>query len=187
MTSCRLATYDWAAQRDSSRHRRRARRSKDLCMTALDRPRVGLALGSGSARGWAHIGVIRALEKAGIRPDILCGTSIGALVGAAYAAGELDQLESWVLGLGVGDVVGLMDISLGGGVLEGRSFDRIFPARLGGPFDRGPREAIRRGRDFFTDRGGSLAAPRLDSSGRACLDRPARGIRPGEVGRIAAG
>jgi NTE family protein len=77
------------------------------------RARVGLALGSGSARGWAHIGVIRALEKAGIRPDILCGTSIGALVGAAYAAGELDRLESWVLGLGVGDVAGLMDISRG--------------------------------------------------------------------------
>ncbi len=68
------------------------------------RLRVGLALGSGSARSWAHIGVIRALEKAGIRPDILCGTSIGALVGAAYTAGELDRLESWVLGLGVGDV-----------------------------------------------------------------------------------
>ena len=83
------------------------------------RPRVGLALGSGSARGWAHIGVIRALEKAGIRPDILCGTSIGALVGAAYAAGELDRLESWVLGLGVGDVVRFMDVSLGGGVFKG--------------------------------------------------------------------
>jgi pimeloyl-ACP methyl ester carboxylesterase len=51
--------------------------------------RIGLALGSGSARGWAHIGVIRALEAAGIRPDIVCGTSIGALVGAAYAADEL--------------------------------------------------------------------------------------------------
>jgi NTE family protein len=63
-------------------------------MTAPRRARVGLALGSGSARGWAHIGVIRALEKAGVRPDIVCGTSIGALVGAAYAAGDLDRLES---------------------------------------------------------------------------------------------
>lgn len=63
-------------------------------MTALDSLRVGLALGSGSARGWAHIGVIRALEKAGVYPDILCGTSIGALVGAAYAAGDRD---SWIL------------------------------------------------------------------------------------------
>ncbi|TAK49346.1 MAG: patatin-like phospholipase RssA [Betaproteobacteria bacterium] len=83
------------------------------------KPRIGLALGSGSARGWAHIGVIRALEKAGVRPDIVCGTSIGALVGAAYAAGELDRLERFVLGLRVADVVGLMDVSLRGGVLKG--------------------------------------------------------------------
>ncbi len=61
--------------------------------------RVGLALGSGSSRGWAHIGVIRALAEAGIEPDILCGCSIGALVGASYAAGNLDRLEQWVLAL----------------------------------------------------------------------------------------
>ena len=59
-------------------------------------PRIGLALGSGSARGWSHIGVIRALERAGISPAIVCGTSIGALVGAACAAGEIDQFETWV-------------------------------------------------------------------------------------------
>ena len=50
-------------------------------------PRIGVALGSGSARGWAHVGVVRALERAGIVPDVVCGTSIGALVGAAYASG----------------------------------------------------------------------------------------------------
>lgn len=54
---------------------------------------VGLVLGSGSARGWAHIGVVRVLEEAGIKPDIVCGTSIGALVGAAYAGGQIDRLE----------------------------------------------------------------------------------------------
>lgn len=86
---------------------------------AARRPRIGIALGSGSARGWAHIGVIRALDQAGIRPDLVCGTSIGALVGAAYAAGELDRLEEWVLGLGIKDVVGLMDVSLRAGVLKG--------------------------------------------------------------------
>ena len=88
-------------------------------MTVEHRPRVGLALGSGSARGWAHIGVIRALEKAGVRPDLVCGTSIGALVGAAYAAGELDRLEQWVLGLGIGDVVGFFDVGITGGLLKG--------------------------------------------------------------------
>ncbi len=57
---------------------------------------VGLALGSGAARGWAHIGIIQRLHQLGIQPDIVCGTSIGALVGAAYTAGNIDKLESWV-------------------------------------------------------------------------------------------
>jgi NTE family protein len=61
--------------------------------------KIGLALGSGSARGWAHIGVIHALAEQGIRPDIVCGTSIGALVGAAHVAGNLDKLEEWVRSL----------------------------------------------------------------------------------------
>lgn len=95
-------------------------------MTAPHKPRVGLALGSGSARGWAHIGVIRALEEAGVRPDLVCGTSIGALVGAAYAAGELEHLESWVLGLEIGDVVGLADVSLSAGLLKGDRLMQFF-------------------------------------------------------------
>ena len=61
--------------------------------------KIGLALGSGSARGWAHIGIIQELESMGIRPDIVCGTSVGALVGAAYVSGNLDSLEQWVLSL----------------------------------------------------------------------------------------
>jgi NTE family protein len=83
------------------------------------KPRIGLALGSGAARGWAHIGVIRALERAGIVPDVVCGTSIGALVGAVYAAGELDRFEDWVRALGIREVVGLMDLGLDGGLLKG--------------------------------------------------------------------
>jgi NTE family protein len=89
-----------------------------------DEPRVGLALGSGSARGWAHIGVIRALEERGIRPAVVCGTSIGALVGAAYAAGELERLERWVSGLGWADVLKLVDVTWRGGLIRGqRLFD----------------------------------------------------------------
>lgn len=88
-------------------------------MSAPRRPKVGLALGGGSARGWAHVGVIRALERAGIHADVVCGTSIGALVGAAYAAGDLDHFEQWVLGMGITDVVSLMDVSWGGGLLKG--------------------------------------------------------------------
>lgn len=88
-------------------------------MTTPRKPTLALALGGGSARGWAHIGVIRALEQAGIRPDIVCGTSVGALVGAAYVAAELDDFEEWVLGLKVRDVVALMDVTLRSGLLKG--------------------------------------------------------------------
>jgi NTE family protein len=88
--------------------------------------RLGLALGSGSARGWAHIGAIRALEERGIKPDIVCGTSIGALVGAAYAAGELDRLEKWVTGLAWTTVVRLMDLTWRGGLIRGTRLFTLF-------------------------------------------------------------
>jgi len=68
-------------------------------------PRIGLALGSGASRGWSHIGVIKALLEAGIEPDVVCGTSVGAMVGGSYVAGNLDKLESWVLGASRSDVL----------------------------------------------------------------------------------
>lgn len=95
---------------------------------AQRRPRIGLALGSGSARGWAHIGVIRALERAGIAPEIVCGTSVGALVGAAYAAGALDRFEPWVRGLTWQAVVGLLDVRVSGGLIEGARLVEFFRA-----------------------------------------------------------
>jgi NTE family protein len=88
--------------------------------------RLGLALGSGSARGWAHIGVIRALEERGIKPDMICGSSIGALVGAAYASGELDRLEQWVTGLAWTTVVRLMDLTWRGGLIRGTRLFALF-------------------------------------------------------------
>lgn len=88
-------------------------------MSAPRKPVVGLALGGGSARGWAHIGVIEALEESGVRPDLVCGTSVGALVGAAYAAGELERFAEWVRAMRVKDVVTLMDVGLTGGVIKG--------------------------------------------------------------------
>lgn len=88
--------------------------------------KVGLALGSGSARGWAHIGVIRALQEAGIVPDILCGCSIGALVGAAYADGDLDALEQWTTRLTWQDVVGLLDVGFTGGLIKGDKLTAFF-------------------------------------------------------------
>src|SRR5947208_723767 len=92
------------------------------------RPKIGLALGAGSSRGWAHIGAIRALEERGVKPDLICGTSIGALVGAVYASGELDQLESWVTGLAWTQVVRLMDITWKGGLIRGQRLFNLFRA-----------------------------------------------------------
>lgn len=83
------------------------------------RPKVGLALGGGSARGWAHIGVLRALAELDIHPDLICGTSIGALVGATYASNELDRLEEWVLSMGVGEMLRFLDVSLNTGLIKG--------------------------------------------------------------------
>ena len=67
--------------------------------------RIGLALGSGASRGWSHIGVLKALLAAGIEPDVVCGSSVGAMVGGSYLAGNLDKLENWVLGSSRSDVL----------------------------------------------------------------------------------
>lgn len=82
-------------------------------------PRIGLALGGGAARGWAHIGVIRALEEAGIHPAVVAGCSIGAVVGGCYAAGKLDALTAFALSLTRRRVLGLLDPRLSGSGLIG--------------------------------------------------------------------
>lgn len=89
--------------------------------------RLGLALGSGSSRGWSHIGVIRALEERGVRPTVIAGASIGSLVGGAYASGQLGELENWALSLSRMDVLRLLDTTFarGGGVMSG---ERLFAA-----------------------------------------------------------
>lgn len=79
--------------------------------------KVAIALGSGSARGWAHIGVIKALVRHGIEPDIVCGTSIGALVGAAYAHGRLDELERWATQLSRWKLLRFLDVTLSKGAV----------------------------------------------------------------------
>jgi NTE family protein len=128
---------------------------------------VGLALGSGSARGWAHIGVIRALEGAGVCPDLVCGTSIGALVGAAYAAGELDRFEQWVRGLGVKDMVGFMDVSLRNGLFRGgRLMDFLRQNWADGPIEGLPvpfaavATSLHDGAEVWLRRGSTLDAVR---------------------------
>jgi NTE family protein len=83
--------------------------------------KIGIALGGGAARGWAHIGVLRALIQSGIVPDIVAGTSIGAVVGGCYAAGRLDELEGFARDLTRRKVFGYLDFNLtGSGLITGQ-------------------------------------------------------------------
>jgi NTE family protein len=89
-------------------------------MNGGGRPLIGLVLGSGAARGFAHIGVLRALKAAGIVPDIVVGTSIGALVGGCHAAGQLDGIEEWARSLTMRRIIGYLDVRIGGpGLISG--------------------------------------------------------------------
>lgn len=98
----------------------RAAGTSDLEKTAPPRPSIGLALGGGAARGFAHLGVLRVLEQNGIVPDVIVGTSIGAVVGGCYAAGHLKEFEGWALGLTTRGVLGYLDVSLAGsGLING--------------------------------------------------------------------
>jgi NTE family protein len=97
-----------------------------------ERPTIGLALGGGGARGFAHIGVIRTLLAHGIEPDIIVGTSIGAVVGGCQAAGRLDVIEEWARGLTRRGILGYLDISLtGGGLIGGGRLAARLEEKLG--------------------------------------------------------
>lgn len=94
-------------------------------------PRLGLALGAGAAKGWAHIGVIRRLEEAGIVPDVLAGTSIGALCGGCYVAGKLDALEAFARSLTRRRIFGLMDFAWrGSGLIAGNRLAKMLAHEL---------------------------------------------------------
>ena len=83
------------------------------------RPRIGLALGGGVARGWAHIGALRALRRYGIEPDVIAGSSVGALVGGTYLAGRMSALEDWAKRLTRLKIVSYLDLKLSSGGLIG--------------------------------------------------------------------
>ncbi|MGE0809358.1 MAG: patatin-like phospholipase family protein [Immundisolibacter sp.] len=95
-------------------------------------PRIGIALGSGAARGWAHIGVLRALAAAGIELAVVCGSSIGAVVGAACAAGRLAEIEAFARGLTWRSVLGQLDLRpAGGGLFAGERVSRTLIDLIG--------------------------------------------------------
>jgi NTE family protein len=95
-------------------------------------PSIGLVLGSGAARGFAHIGVMRALMAHGIKPDIIVGTSMGALVGGCYATGQLDTLEAWARALTMRRIISYLDVKIGGaGLIRGGRLTHQLEASIG--------------------------------------------------------
>jgi len=83
------------------------------------RPKIGVALGAGVARGWAHIGALQALVEIGVKPDVVVGASVGAVVGGCFAAGRLDALEEFARSLTKRNVFSFLDFSFNGGGLIG--------------------------------------------------------------------
>jgi NTE family protein len=94
--------------------------------------KLGLVLGAGAARGWAHIGVLQGLAALDMHPDIICGCSSGAVVGASYATGRLETLTERVTRMTLREMIGTLDFSFaGGGLLEGRSLLTFFRDSIG--------------------------------------------------------
>lgn len=129
---------------------------------------VALALGGGAARGWAHIGVLRAFDEAGIRIDMIAGTSIGALVGGCYLAGKLDELEDFARSLTKRRIFGLLDLHLGGNGLFGglKLTSRMREHMEGVTFDDLPKpfvcvaSEIRTGHEIWLSSGSLITAMR---------------------------
>lgn len=121
---------EWASRRTRAAESIGISNGSDEKNAAPERPvqsktPIALALGGGAARGWAHIGVLRALDEAGIEISMIAGTSIGALVGGCYLAGKLDQLEEFARSLTKRGIFSLLDLRFGGnGLFGGMKLDR---------------------------------------------------------------
>lgn len=95
-------------------------------------PVIGVALGGGVARGWAHIGVLQRLEEIGVRPDVVAGTSVGALAGAYWLAGQLPALDAWARSFSRRRMFGYFDLALNGsGLIAGKRLRAALTAHLG--------------------------------------------------------
>jgi len=142
-----------------------------IAVPVQEKPRksaVSLALGGGAARGWSHIGVLRALDEAGIEISMIAGTSIGALVGGCYLAGKLDELEDFARSLTKRKVFGLLDLHLGGsGLFGGMKLTARMQEHLKGvTFDDLPKpfvcvaSEIRTGHEIWLSSGSLITAMR---------------------------
>ncbi|MBI3440918.1 MAG: patatin-like phospholipase family protein [Proteobacteria bacterium] len=95
-------------------------------------PKIGIALGSGLARGFAHIGVMRALKRHGIEPTIISGTSMGALIGGAYLTNNLDAVEEWAYKLTKFKILSYMDFRVkSSGLIGGERLTKLMFSTFG--------------------------------------------------------
>jgi predicted acylesterase/phospholipase RssA len=135
----------------------------------------------------AHIGVLDVLTEAGYAPEVIAGTSIGAVVGGCYAAGKLEQLREFALGLTKRRVVGLMDFHLGGaGLIAGSRLKRLLEREPGRPAHRRAAADLRRRRDRTRYGARNLADPRLARRRATRLLRAAGRVRSREARRSLA-
>ena len=140
----------------------------------MARPRIGLALGSGSARGWSHIGIIESLLEAGIEPDIVCGTSMGSFVGAAYVTGQLPRLRVWAEAVSWREIVRLLDLRLiRGGLIDGRQIMGFLRGLdMAGPIERIQKPYAAVATDLMTGEEVWLTTGPIDEAIRASIALP---------------
>lgn len=101
--------------------------SRNTTLSSTDLSHLSLALGSGAARGLAHIGVLKALDKAGVQVNAISGCSIGAVIGGFYAAGKLAEAEEYYRTMGLNDVIRNFDpVFPSGGLINGRKMINMF-------------------------------------------------------------
>lgn len=98
----------------------------------VPRRKMAFALGGGIARGFAHIGVLEVLREEGVEPDIICGTSIGALAGAAFSLGKLDVFKEWALSLNRRRVFSYLDFKVrSAGLIGGQKMEALMREHFG--------------------------------------------------------
>ena len=140
----------------------------------MARIRIGLALGSGVARGWAHLGVLKALERIGLRPDVVAGSSIGALVGGFYLAGHAQALEDWARHLTTLRMLRYLKLPLtGSGMISGRKLFHEAETYLGDlQINELPSPFVAVATDLWTGHEIWLREGRLTDAMRASLSLP---------------
>ncbi|MCC3862090.1 patatin-like phospholipase RssA [Pseudemcibacter aquimaris] len=140
----------------------------------MTKQKIGIALGSGAARGWAHIGVLQELHNEGIEPDIVCGSSMGALVGSAYVANKLDPMKEWACSIGWRDIVGFLDIDLSnGGLIQGnRLMDFMKTYNIEMPIENFKKPFIAVATDLTTGREVWLQKGSMKDAVRASITLP---------------